>query len=184
MQTSPYRTRQLILEDNAGLLEQAASVLGAIDDAAYRRQISLPGGQWIGGHVRHIVEFYECLVDGLYSGRVDYDARRRDPLIEMSRRVAIERLHALRERLLCHARLRDDCVLWVAVEGATESSRNRTFVLSSMGRELQAVASHTVHHFALIAALLHLSGFEVPADFGVSKATLQYRAEMKAHEAA
>jgi hypothetical protein len=184
MQTSPYKTHQLVLEDNADLLDQAASVLGAIDDAAYRHQVSLPGGQWIGGHVRHIVEFYECLVDGLCAGRVDYDARRRDPLIEMNRPAAIERLHALRRRLLNQARLGEDRVLWVAVEGAMESSGDRTFVLSSIGRELQAVASHTVHHFALIAALLHVSGFEVPADFGVSKATLQFRQGMKAHEAA
>jgi hypothetical protein len=47
---------------------------------------------------------------------------------------------------------------------------------SSVGRELQALSSHTIHHFALIAVTLRLHGIQVDPIFGTSPSTLRYRA--------
>ena len=46
---------------------------------------------------------------------------------------------------------------------------------STIERELQFLASHTVHHFTVIALLLRLDGVEVDADFGVAPSTLHHR---------
>jgi hypothetical protein len=45
---------------------------------------------------------------------------------------------------------------------------------SSIGRELQFLLSHTIHHYALIALALRLQGYEPSAEFGVAPSTLQY----------
>jgi hypothetical protein len=176
--------RRRLLASNAELLEQAAAVLFEISDEDYCRAAEVFGGQRIGGHVRHVVEFYECLFAGLDAGAVDYDARRRDPEVEKDRRTGRARLLALAHRLkndegLCH-----DTMLWIAMEGSPANSGAESLVLSSTGRELEAVRSHTVHHFALISVLLRYYGLRVPSDFGVSQATLLYRAESAAHQAA
>ncbi len=42
---------------------------------------------------------------------------------------------------------------------------------SSVGRELRFLASHTVHHYALIAALLRQRGVDPGESFGVAPAT-------------
>jgi hypothetical protein len=47
---------------------------------------------------------------------------------------------------------------------------------STLGRELQVVASHTVHHFALIALLLERLSVPVAAGFGVAASTRRHEA--------
>ena len=153
-------------------MEQAAAILEGIDAAAYSRPAELLDGQKIGGHVRHVIEFYEAILRGVPEGRIDYDARRRDPLLESDCEAAVQRLRGLATTLRGETRLRGVRPLWVASEGAD-------FAESTIARELQAVASHSVHHFALIAVLLRYQGYTVPADFGVSQATLEYRARTR-----
>src|SRR5258708_40320826 len=62
--------------------------------------------------------------------------------------------------------------LAVRMENADED----VYLISSVGRELQALSSHTIHHFALIAITLRLQGFDVDPDFGMSPSTLRYQA--------
>lgn len=173
-----------MLASNAELLEQAAAVLFEISDEDYCRPAEIFGGQRLGGHVRHVVEFYECLFEGLNAAAVDYDARRRDPEVENDRRTGRERLLAIAHRLKSDEALHHDGMLWVAMEGSPANSGAHSLVLSSIGRELEAVRSHTVHHFALISVLLRYYGLPVPSDLGVSQATLLYRAESAAYQAA
>jgi uncharacterized damage-inducible protein DinB len=163
----------MILEANAELLEQAARLIQSIDDATYVRPAALFEGQRIGGHIRHVIEFYEGLFRGLQDGRVDYDARCRDAAIESKREAAISRLQTIAVLLRTDSRLRANRMMWVAGEGAA-------YAESSIAREFQAICSHTVHHFALIAVLMRYYGLPVPSDFGVSQATLRYRAAQAA----
>ena len=45
---------------------------------------------------------------------------------------------------------------------------------SSLARELRVLASHTVHHQAMIATILRSNGISVPAGFGIARSTLLY----------
>ncbi|MDH3494762.1 MAG: hypothetical protein OEM82_14505, partial [Acidobacteriota bacterium] len=45
---------------------------------------------------------------------------------------------------------------------------------TSLARELEFLHSHTVHHYALIAAKLGSMNIEVPFEFGVAPSTLKY----------
>jgi hypothetical protein len=66
----------------------------------------------------------------------------------------------------------EDWELAVRIENADED----VYLTSSVGRELQALSSHTIHHFALIAIALRVHGLEVDPDFGMSPSTLRYQA--------
>ena len=57
-----------------------------------------------------------------------------------------------------------------------ENAETDVWLASSIGRELQALSSHTIHHFALIAVTLRLHGIVVDPDFGMSPSTLRYQA--------
>ena len=164
---------------NIELLEQAVEVLSSIDDETYVRPAELFDGQRVGGHIRHIVEFYECLFEGVRTGVVDYAARRRDRLVETNRSAAIVRLASVCSQLYSESRLLNGAELLVRPEDAAHGHFG-----STGGRELEAVASHTVHHFALISVLLRYFGLPVRGDFGVSKATLRYRASKAQAQAA
>ena len=68
---------------NVELLLQGSHLLRGLADRDFR--------VGIGPQVRHCLDFYRCFLRDLPNGRVDYDARERDPLVESSRRIAIER---------------------------------------------------------------------------------------------
>jgi hypothetical protein len=158
-----------LIDANVHPLRQVLELLEQTDERTY---VEPPPGlapHRVGGHLRHILEFYECLLDGIESREVDYDARRRDASIETSPRAAMAKIREIIARLENTPELGDDCVLRIRVEEAPEA-----FVVSSAGRELQVLSSHTIHHFALIAVTLRAHGIAVDRDFGMAPSTLRY----------
>jgi hypothetical protein len=148
---------------NATWLRQALLLVNRLDDAAFQNPTFR-----LGGHLRHIIEFFECFLDGLPQAYVDYDARRRDEAIERSRRAAAARISLLIRRLATEVG-GDDVPMLVRGEDTSLELR------SSVGRELQSLSSHTVHHFALIAMALRSRGIAVDDEFGVAPSTLRHR---------
>src|ERR1051325_2547202 len=73
-QTLPSR-RTVLVQINIRWLEQALRLLDRIDDVTYAASRA-------GAHLRHVLDFYRCFLDGLESSHIDYDARRREQAIE------------------------------------------------------------------------------------------------------
>ena len=46
---------------------------------------------------------------------------------------------------------------------------------STIGRELQFLVSHSVHHFAMIRGISQRGGEELDGDFGMAPSTLRYQ---------
>jgi len=170
-----------LIERNVHSLRQALDLLEQIDDRAYQQ--SPPGfaPHRIGGHLRHILEFYECFLDGIESRYIDYDARRRDESIERSRGAAMAKVQVIIRRLQSTAALQGDSFVWVRTEDSQVDFVAEPFLSSSIGRELQVLSSHTIHHFALIAMTLKAHGITVSRTFGMAPSTLRYLEERKRH---
>lgn len=162
---------RLPIDGNRYLLEQGIALLERLDDVVY----ASPRGAWasVGAQYRHVLEHYACFLDGLVTARVDYDARARDARIEASRAVA---LSATRGVLAAIERLdpNDDPAIAVQMDSGS-GSEGPDWRASSVGRELQFLSSHTVHHYALIKLLLEGAGVELASGFGVAPSTLTYQ---------
>ena len=50
---------------------------------------------------------------------------------------------------------------------------------SSLGRELQFLQGHSVHHYALMAAMMRFSGEPVDDHFGVAPSTIVHEETVK-----
>jgi hypothetical protein len=158
------------------LLQQTASLLGRLDQASYTAPSPVFLNSAIGGHVRHCLEHYESLLKGWQNGRIDYDARSRDRTVETqpsAARARLDSICAALEKLDERPILTDPCEILVrSAHGRGEGEWHA----SSLGRELQFLISHTVHHYALMAGLCHLQGIPVAPGFGVAPSTLRYLA--------
>ncbi|MGH9799856.1 MAG: DinB family protein [Blastocatellia bacterium] len=157
---------------NIHLLEQGANLLAQLDDQLY---LSAPAGiskSGIGGHLRHCLDFYDGFLRGVKAGKVNYDLRERNELIEKDRFVAMTKIRETVDRLN-EVSDSDDSDLLVKLEGEQAQSES-AWSRSSINRELQFLLSHTVHHYALIAVLLRLQGFQPSPDFGVAPTTLKF----------
>jgi len=160
---------RLVLE-NIELLRQSLDLLDRIDNGLYRTSVAAVSPSPVGSHLRHCLDFYRNFLTGHAVGRIDYDVRERNEAIALDRSVAririVETIDGL-ERLL---RSNDRARLLVKLEGNGEDLLAWSW--SSVKRELQFLLSHTIHHFALIAILLRLQGYEPGVEFGVAPSTL------------
>lgn len=153
---------------------QIAGLLRTVDAAAYARPIALFEGSTLGQHVRHIVDFYHCLLRGIDQGCVDYSARERDPLVE---RDPVEALRSLDEICRRVERLPETKPVEVQADFSADRREGRSRLQSTVGRELLFAYDHAVHHLAIIrigirADFPHL---KVAEELGVAPATLKYR---------
>jgi uncharacterized damage-inducible protein DinB len=166
---------------NASVLRQGAALLSRLSVEQFRdapRLAGLPETALaaftrgaVGAHVRHVLDHYESFLGGLESGRIDYDRRERDRQLELDPTLARERLESCARRLERFPAHELDRPLAVTTSSAPGRAREGA---SSLSRELQFLASHTVHHYALIAVLVRLWGVAPDDDFGVAPSTLAY----------
>jgi hypothetical protein len=122
------------IEANLHVLEQLCSVVANLEDSSWTRPA---GGLRVGPHVRHVIEFYECFLEGLDRGEIDYDSRRRNATIENSRTAALRALKSVREQLRPVSRVRPGLEVTVRDDGA--------ILQSTVGRELSCLLNHTIH---------------------------------------
>ncbi len=159
----------VMTSNNIQLLEQAADLLAQLDDDLY----SLPpiglAKSGVGGHVRHCLDFYSSFLNGMNQGKIDYDSRSRDLETEQDRLKAMSRIEGTISQL---REVGGDQNLPLLVKLEGENSPG--WCQSSIGRELQFLLSHTVHHYALIAMLLRIKGFDPPPEFGIAPSTLKH----------
>ncbi|MFO1052686.1 MAG: hypothetical protein U1F36_10775 [Planctomycetota bacterium] len=158
-----------------GLLEQGARTADRWSDDDFRAPSELFGGGSIGQHLRHALDHFEQFVRGVPEGCIDYDDRVRGRPEENCRATCVARADGLAARLdgAVDGRSAQTTVLVktaCSVDGAIEAHA------STLGRELQFLVSHTVHHFAIVAAIARARGLTVDPDFGVAPSTLRYRA--------
>lgn len=144
------------------ILQQLNNLIPALGPA-YTQPVEAIGNSSIGDHIRHLLEFYQCLFEAIEKGvEVDYESRKRNVSIASQPEVALLAIDHLHQNLI---QIIEDQPL--RVQG----------VPSSLGRELQYAFDHAVHHCALIKAGLFFLDLKhlVPDDFGVSPSTIRYR---------
>ena len=163
-----------IVGQNIALLEQARTLIARIADEDFRGPGSEGPGGGVGSQLRHVVDYYACFARDVRGTRIDYDARDRDPALEQDRERARSSLATLRAELESVGRDLEDFAVETRMECEGLPEEQVVWSASSVFRELQFLASHTVHHFALVALLLRQRGVEVPAEMGVAPSTLEY----------
>lgn len=155
-------------------LIQLEALVASLGEDAFRRHCQLLPGGTVGGHVRHCIEFYQCLFEGIESGEVNYDARRRNRDIESYPAIACQTIQ--------HILFTD----WVRIERLPHDLQLRVresiedWQVSSLGRELGFAFSHTTHHLALIGALLRDHGHSVADEVGLAPSTARHFAQQAA----
>jgi hypothetical protein len=173
--TSAHTPRQsALIATNIRWLRQALRLLERLDDSVYSGAAPGFAPHRVGAHLRHVLEFYQCFLDGLDSSHIDYDSCRRDESIERSRHIASTAIRSIIHAL--NSRAEQERIDWVRMEDGEASGVRDSFMESSVSRELQVLSSHTVHHFALIAMTLRAHGLQMDADFGVAPSTIRYLA--------
>ena len=156
------------------VLSELRGFVVSVDDDSYVQPVDVLDGATLGQHVRHATEFYICLLESLNSAQpvVNYEARRRNPHLEQSRKEAISALKQIEVQLLS---FREDRHVSLLVE---DSNSNEEMLLpSSLYREYAYNIEHSIHHMAMLrmGAKEVCKGLQLSESFGVAKGTIDYR---------
>ena len=148
-------------------LDDLTCLLGHMNDQQYNKPHKTLGNATIGGHYRHIIELFSCLIDHYGAGHVNYDSRERNKIIETDIAAATERIEYLKKNL---EKRNKTIVVEQNVNGSIFTTESNYY------RELLYNLEHSIHHQALIkigvAAYEDIVG---NPDFGIAPSTIAYR---------
>lgn len=157
-------TADLIARNDAALGE-ISQLLALLTPSQYCQIDDVVQG-CIGTHVRHCIEFYDCLLLDSPNGEICYHTRPRQTALETDLTAARDRLSGLCAQL--RSLPEPGRSLRVTHFGGTVSD-------SCTVRELCYVLDHTVHHTALMRVIATHLNVHLDAGFGFSASTLANR---------
>jgi len=160
-------------ETSRSILDQLQYLLVQMNPAEYSAPLDLLSGNSVGKHMRHIIEFFDLLVNHFEDATLNYDNRRHDAELEANPAALDDKIGTIKDKL---SSLTYDKDIWLEASYNTHSSDPEQ-IKSSFKRELAYNIEHAVHHMAIIkiAVLAIFPKIELPENFGVAYSTIRYK---------
>lgn len=153
------------------VLRQLAGLIEEMTEEQYRAKPRGFSGS-VGGHVRHCLDHVDALLASIEHGSLDYDSRRRGTAVEEFPQAALDAITRQQLQLLDLPWLSEERPLRLT---ALLSSTYPPFeYVTTVGRELAFVLSHTIHHNALIAVMANRLHVAIPSCFGYAPSTIAH----------
>lgn len=151
-------------------LNQVRSLIDSVESASGASE-NLYATSGIGAHVRHVADHFRALQEGVTSGTVDYDVRRRECVLERRSDLGMLEIETLITWLQTVAS--DEVPVTVVSEISCLQTETVQFQ-SNTNRELLYLINHTIHHAAYAALLARQHGVTPGFDIGYAPATASY----------
>jgi hypothetical protein len=160
----------------ADTLDQLKLITDQLSKEEFTRKLDILNHSSIGQHVRHVLEFYICLSEGIKTNIVNYDKRCRNLSIENDPNYAIIVLGELVDLFSNHHSNQ------ATVTNVTEFDGKEIAANSSVLRELIYLIEHSIHHYAIIAIALRneFSHVQIPTNFGIAYSTAKHKSCVEA----
>ncbi len=155
------------------VLDQLYAVVERLRSDDYCKPSSSLGGSTLGQHVRHTIEFFQCLEQGAGTGVVNYDRRSHDKQLEENAALALEVIGQIRRQVEATEQDRQ----LVLQTGYGHSEYEIQEMTTTYFRELAYNLEHAVHHMAIMRiGLSDVAPYvDLPFDFGIAASTIRHR---------
>lgn len=169
----------MLLNAIKNALDQILVVVDCIQELPEQKNKNLYQIIGVGRHIRHVIDHFLALKNGVDKGVVDYNLRQRDSIVEQD-------IHAARAHIVeiidwLHELKLDDVDLEVLSEIDCLQTVNRSFK-SCFERELLYLINHTVHHAAYMKLLAKTKGVMLPDHIGIAPSTATFLRQSCAYE--
>ena len=126
-------------------MQKMHGILNSLSNVQLCNDSVSPYHSSIGTHIRHILDFYDCVLSGSQNNKIDLTARRRNKDVESSCTCAQEYLNKVEQKLKSANFIMEDTVKVVDDLGL-----GKTEIPYTYGALLAQANSHTIHHYAII----------------------------------
>ncbi len=149
-------------------LQQLALLINVLDTKTYLDVSVGPYYSSIGSHSRHILDFFNCIIDGLDENKIDLTSRKREEIISTNKEAALIRIAEIQKILIDFADINTDYLVHVT-DNLGQGNVTVSYTLESI---LAHANSHAVHHYATIGYMLYALNVEHSiAGFGYNPTT-------------
>ena len=149
-------------------LQRGVKLLNSIDDSQYSDSSVAPYYSSIGIHMRHILDVFDCIFDGLETKKVDLSARKRNEMAESKVAFGLQYYEEIYEKL----ESLKSADLDVKVEVKDDLGLGMVTANYTLASALIQAHSHAIHHYASIGYIISQLGINLPdADFGYNPTT-------------
>lgn len=155
------------------ILGQLTEMTNQLTDSDFVKPVESLGNSSIGQHLRHTLEFFICLRNGVEYGVINYDKRAHDKLIETDRNIALGAIATIQEFIQSSP---ENKLLKLEV-GYDLKGDTFTEVDTNVLRELVYNVEHAVHHMAIMKIGIREAApyIKLPFDFGIAASTIRYQ---------
>ena len=149
-------------------LERGINLLNYISDEDYSNTTIAPYYSSIGGHMRHVLDVFDCVFEGLDSNSINLINRKRNEKAENFTADGVTYFNEVIQKLQSLDTQEYNTMVTVTDDlGLGVVTANYT--LSAM---LIQAHSHAIHHFASVGYIISQLGIELPdEDFGFNPTT-------------
>ncbi|EAY28669.1 DinB family protein [Microscilla marina] len=161
-----------LITSSSNILNQLVGLIKQLSPEEYTSPLPLLMDNSISKHLRHIVEFYDCLFKGIADASINYDLRERNPSIENDPEFAINFINNCIQHLSTMELSNDPINLTTLLS----PEGHEACTLTSLDRELAYNVEHAIHHMAIIKIAIkqcypHVT---LSKDFGVAYSTIKF----------
>lgn len=157
----------IIIQSTLKTLEKSKYLLNNLTDDVLCNATVSPYYSSIGSHIRHILDFYDCVFNLNSEGEIDLTARSRNKEVETECVIAKQYLSSIIERLTGFEFNMNNSVLVFDDLGLGKIEMTYTY-----GALLAQANSHTIHHYAIINYILDGLNVSIDdTDFGYNPTT-------------
>lgn len=157
----------IIIQSTLNTLQKAESLLNSLSDSQLSDSSVVPYNSSIGSHLRHILDFYDCIFNYDTNLKIDLTARSRNKKVECECCTARDYLNTIIKKLEFFDLNKDTKVVVIDDLGL-----GKTEIMYTFSALLSQANSHTIHHYAIINYILE--GLNISfkdSDFGFNPTT-------------
>ncbi|MGB5419462.1 hypothetical protein [Algibacter sp.] len=157
----------IIIQSSLKTLQKSQVLLNQLSNIQLCDASVPPYHSSIGTHLRHILDFYDCIFNLDADNRIDLTARSRNKAIESDCGCAQDYLNVIIEKLNSASFSMNDSVLVIDDLGLGKIQIPYTY-----GALFAQANSHTIHHYAIINYIFDSLGIVINDDeFGYNPTT-------------
>ena len=157
----------IVIQSTLKTLQKSQDLLDKLSNEQLCNASVTPYHSSIGTHIRHILDFYECVFNLNSENRIDLTARSRNKDVESDCECARNYLAAILEKLNLASFDINKTVLVIDDLGL-----GKTEIPYTYGSLLAQANSHTIHHYAIINYILDSLGITLhDSNFGYNPTT-------------
>ena len=156
-----------IIKSTLKTLNKTNHIISLLNDELLYNSSIPPYMSSIGSHIRHILDFYDCIINRTSESHVDLTLRKRNVLVETKCTEALKYYKGITDKLNnVNYNLDEDIYV------IDDLGNGKIKIKYTIGALFAQANSHTIHHYAIINYIM--SGLEVDfkdASFGYNPTT-------------